>query len=183
MPLGNSLPFGLRDVKIFPTNVSTGVRNGPGVDLPASRTFSFKEVVESEQLDGDDAVHAQHDYNPLVEWELEGGGISMEAYALLAGGTVTAAGITPTQTKTYTKRKNQTRPYFEVEGQAISDSGGDMHMVVYRCKADGDIEGGFENGSFMLTKAAGKGYGEMAEDGKLYDFVQNETVAAIVVGT
>lgn len=182
MPLGNSLPFGLRDVKIFPVSQSTGVRSGIGVDLPSSRTFSFKEVVESEQLDGDDAVQASHDYNPMVEWELEGGGISMEAYAAMAGGTVTASGTTPAQTKTYTKRKNEGRPYFEVEGQAISDSGGDMHMIVYRCKADGDIEGGFEGGSFMLTKAAGKGYGELAEDGKLYDFVQNETVSPIDVG-
>lgn len=179
MPLGNTLPFGLRDVKVFSLDGS-GARVVPGQDLPASRTFSFKETVESEQLEGDDQIQASHEYNPVVEWELESGGISMEAYAIIAGGTVTSTGTTPSQVKTYTKRKDQARPYFEVEGQAISDSGGDMHCIVYRCKADGDIEGGFENGSFMLTKATGKGFGEVGDNGDLYKFVQNETVTAIV---
>jgi hypothetical protein len=179
MPLANTLPFGLRDVKLFSLDAS-GERVVPGEDLPVSRTFSFKEVVESEQLEGDDQVQGSHEYNPMVEWELESGGISFEAYKILAGGTVTTSGVAPAQVKTYSKDKSQSRPYFEVEGQAISDSGGDMHAVVYRCKADGDLEGGFENGSFMLMKAAGKGYGQLGDSGKLYDFIQNETVAAIV---
>jgi hypothetical protein len=176
MPLGNTLPFGLRDVKLYPLD-STGAR-GTGVDLPVSRTFAFKETVSSEELVGDDVVQGSHDYNPKVEWELEAGGISLEAYVIIAGGTVTASGTTPSQKKTYSKLRTQSRPYFEVEGQAISDSGGDMHCVVYRCKADGDLDGKFENGGFFLTKASGKGYGRTDND-KLYDFVQNETVTPI----
>jgi len=176
MPLANTLQFGLRDVRLYPLN-SSGAR-GTGVDLPVSRTFSFKETVSSEQLEGDDVVIAAHDYNPLVEWELEAGGISFEAYAVLAGGTVTSTGTTPAQVKTYSKLNTQSRPYFEVEGQAISDSGGDMHCVVYRCKADGDLEGSFENGSFLMSKGAGKGYGR-TDNNKLYDFVQNETAVSI----
>lgn len=175
MALANTLPFGLRDVRLFPLN-SAGAR-GTGVDLPVSRTFSFKETVSSEQLEGDDIVQAIHDYQPIVEWELESGGISLEAYAVLAGGTVTATGTTPAQVKTYSKLTSNSRPYFEVEGQAISDSGGDMHCVVYRCKADGDLEGSFENGSFMMTKCAGKGLGR-TDNAKLYDFIQNETAVA-----
>lgn len=176
MPLGNTLPFGLRDVRLYPLN-SAGVR-GTGVDLPVARTFSFKETVSSEQLEGDDVVQGSHDYNPIVEWELEAGGYSLEAYAILAGGTVTASGTTPAQVKTYSKLTTNSRPYFEVEGQAISDSGGDMHAVVYRCKCDGDLDGKFENGAFALTKASGKGYGRL-DNSKLYDFVQNETAVAI----
>lgn len=181
MPLGNSLPFGLRDVKLFPVDSATGARVvASGVDLPSSRIFSFKEVAESEQLDGDDQIQAMHEYNTVVEWELEAGGISLEAYAMVAGGSVATSGLDPDEVKTYTKLKSDSRPYFEVEGQAISDSGGDLHMVVYRCKADGDIEGGFQNGTFMLTKASGKGYGLPGEDGKLYDLVQNQAVTSIV---
>lgn len=179
MPLGNTLPFGLRDVKIFGLDAA-GARVVPGEDLPASRVFSFKETVESEQLDGDDVIQASHEYNPVVEWELEGGGISFEAYAMMGGGEVTVTGLSPVEVKSYVKKKSQNRPYFEIEGQAISDSGGDMHAIVYRCKADGDLEGGFEGGSFMLTKATGKGYGKLGDEGELYEFVQNETVATIV---
>lgn len=176
MPLGNSLPFGLRDVRLFPLTTA-GIR-GTGVDLPVSRTFSFKETVSAEQLVGDDVVQGTHDYNPMVEWELEAGGISLDAYVVLTGGTLTSTGTTPAMVKTFSKKTTDSRPYFEVEGQAISDSGGDMHCVVYRCKVDGDIDGKFENGNFFLTKASGKGFGRL-DNQKLYDFVQNETAVAI----
>lgn len=180
MALGNTLPFGLRDVKLYAVD-AVGVRSGAGVDLPVSRTFSFKETTSSEQLVGDDIIQGSHEYNPVVEWELEAGGYSLEAYAILAGGTVGSSGTTPAQVKTYTKKNTDARPYFEVEGQAISDSGGDMHAIVYRAKCDGDLDGKFENGNFALTKASGKAYGRLS-DGKLYDFVQNETTTPIVVG-
>jgi hypothetical protein len=180
MALGSSLPFGLRDVVLFALDAS-GARVSPGVDLPASRTFSFKQTVKAEELMGDDIIVAAHDYEPKVEWELEGGGISLEAYSIIAGGTVTTTGTTPSTKKTYTKLTTQGRPYFEVEGQAISDSGGDMHAIVYRCKADGDLDGKFENGAFYLTKAGGKGYGRL-DNSKLFEFIQNETTTAITLG-
>lgn len=176
MALGNALPFGLRDVRLYPLDAA-GAR-GTGVDLPVSRTFAFKETVSSEELMGDDVIVAAHDYDPKIEWELEAGGISLEAYAVIAGGTVLTTGVTPAQIKTYTKLRTSSRPYFEVEGQAISDNGGDMHAIVYRCKADGDLDGKFENGGFFLTKASGKGYGR-ADNNKLYEFVHNETAVAI----
>lgn len=180
MPLGNSLPFGLRDVRLWQLD-ATGARVTPGVDLPVSQTFSFKETVSSEQLMGDDVIQASHDYNPIVEWELDAGGISLEAYTILTGGTVTTTGVTPAQVKTLSKLTTDSRPYFEVEGQAISDNGGDFHCIVYRCKADGDLDGKLDNGNFFVTKATGKGYGRL-DNQKLYDFIQNETVAAIVDG-
>lgn len=180
MPLsGNVLPFGLRDVKLYPL-LNTGLRDTAGkVDLPVARVFSFKETENFETLEGDDMTAASHGAGPVAEWDLEGGGISFAAWKILAGGTTTATGTTPNQKTTYTKLNTDSRPYFEVEGQAISDSGGDFHMVVYKCKADGDLEASMENGNFTLTAASGKGYGQDTT-GKLYDFVQNETVTAIL---
>lgn len=180
MPLGNSLPFGLRDVKLWALDAS-GARTGAGVDLPVARTFSFAEAEDYETLEGDDITVATHGKGPTVDWELEAGGISLEAYAIMAGGTVTATGSTPNQKKTFTKLNTDARPYFDVEGQAISDSGGDFHTLVYRCKADSSLEGNHENGAFRLTSASGKGYGPVA-GGELYEFVQNETPTAIVAG-
>lgn len=181
MPLANSLPFGLRDVKIWQLD-DTGARMNPGVDLPVAQTFSFKETVSSDQLKGDDIIQASHDYEPIIEWELDAGGISLEAYAILTGGTVTSSGTTPSQIKTFSKLTTDAKPYFEVEGQAISDSGGDMHCIVYRCKNDGDMDGKFDNGTFFVTKATGKAYGRL-DNQKLYEFIQNEAVTAIVPGT
>lgn len=178
MTLPHALPFGLRDVKLWALD-STGNRTGSGVDLPVSRTFSFNETEDFEELEGDDITQASHGAGPKVEWELESGGIPIDAYKIMAGGSTAVTGSGATEKKTFTKLTTDQRPYFEVEGQAISDSGGDVHCVVYRCKADGDLEGSFENGSFMLTKAKGKGYGSLVNS-KLYEFIQNATVTAIV---
>lgn len=178
MALPTALPFGLRDVKLWALD-ATGTRSGSGVDLPVSRTFSFSEVEDFEELEGDDTTVASHGAGPKVEWELEAGGISLDAYKIIAGGAVVTTGSGASEKKTYTKLRTDSRPYFEVEGQAISDSGGDLHCVVYRCKADGDLEGSFENGSFSMTKCKGKGYGSTST-GKLYEFIQNASETAIV---
>lgn len=175
-----ALPFGLRDVKLTPLGADGGTP-GTAVDLPVSRTLSFSETEEFEELRGDDTVAASHGSGVIVEWSLEGGGISLEAYAVMAGGTITSSGTTPNIKKTFSKMETDPRPYFKAEGQSINDNGGDFHCLVYRCKADGSLEGELGNGSFWLTSASGKGYGslESANTGKSYDFVHNETATAI----
>lgn len=182
MPLNtHPLPFGLRDVKLKSVNASTGAL-GTAIDLPVARTFSFSDSEDFETLQGDDVTVASHGNGPTVGWELESGGLPFEAFQVMAGGTVTTTGTTPNQKKVFSKLTTDTRPYFQAEGQAISDSGGDVHGVVYRCKADGDLEGEMGNGAFWLTSASGTGFGDTvgaSPTNKLYDFVQNETAVAI----
>lgn len=181
MALSNpSLPFGLRDVKIYPIDINNNV--GSGVDLPAMQIFSFKEAESFEILKGDDLSLASHGGGPTVTWELESGGISLDAYAVIMGGTVTTTGVSPNTIKTYTKGALDQRPYFQVEGQAISDSGGDFHCVVFRCKADAGFDGSMTNSKFWVSKATGTGFGNVNSGGdlRLYSFVQNESVTAIV---
>lgn len=174
-----SLPFGLRDVKVYPIDDEGNI--GAGVDLPAAQTFSFKEAETFEVLKGDDLSLASHGGGPTVSWELESGGISMEAYQVIMGGTITTSGTEPNLVKTYTKGALDQKPYFQVEGQAISDSGGDFHAVVYRCKADGGFDGSMANSKFWVSKATGTGFGNVQTGGDLtlYEFVQNEAVTAI----
>jgi len=176
----NSLPFGLREVVLFPLD-ATGARvAGGAVKLPVSRTFSFTESEDFETLEGDDRTAASHGSGGTVDWELEGGGVSLAVWKVVSGGTITESGTTGSGKRVYRKRATEQRPYFDVEGRAISDNGGDFHMVVYRCKADGDLEASMENGSFTLTSLKGTGFGaDDATDDFLYDFVQNETATAI----
>jgi hypothetical protein len=182
MTLAHPLPFGLRDVKLTPFTTDAATTYGtPSVDLPVARTFSFSETEEFEELKGDDTTAASHGAGPVIEWSLESGGLPFDAFKVMAGGTVTDSGATPAQIRVFSKLATDSRPYFKAEGQAISDSGGDVHGIVYRAKADGSLEGEFGNGAFFLTSASGKGYGSnvTADLGKLYDFVQNETAVAI----
>ena len=177
------LPYGLRDVKITPyTDATATVLAGASIDLPNGRTFSFAETYAFEDLRGDDSLVATHGAGPQVKWSLEGGGVSLQAVQAMYGGTLTTTGTTPNRVVKLRKLKTDIRPYFKVEGQMISDSGGDFHAVVWRCRATDDLSGEFADGQFFLTGASGVGLGCLINDaslGTVWDLVQNETAVAI----
>ena len=62
--------------------------------------------------------------------------------------------------------------------QAISESGGDFHVILYKCKATDGVEGELSDGAFWLTSASGTAIGRTSDD-NVYDFVENETATAI----
>jgi hypothetical protein len=173
----NTLPYGLRDVKIAPLNPD----DSPGtlVDLPASQTMSFSESEEFTELRGDDKVIAIRGKGPKIEWELDAGGVSFAAYKVLAGGVLTQTGTPPAGVETILKKVTDARPYFWTEGQAISDSGGDFHVTLFRCRASSSIEGSLTDGEFWITKATGDALGNASDE--LYEFVHNETATDIDV--
>lgn len=175
-----TLPYGLRDVKLTPYLTATTLAT-TSVDLPNSRTFSFEEAEEFEELRGDDKVVATVGKGASVSWELESGGIDLEAYQVMNGGTITETGVAPATVRTYTKKSTDVRPEFKVEGQAISESGGDFHVVLYRAKATDSLSGELADGTFWLTSASGSALPARLT-GKvdhLYDFVENDTAKAI----
>ncbi len=169
------LPYGLRDVALYPL---TGETPGTAVHIPNNQTFAFAEAEQFDELRGNDGFVAIHGKGPQVDWELDHGGISFQAVQTMYGGTITTTGTTPNQKTTYAKKSTDVRPYFMVEGQAISDSGGDFHAKLYRCKANGDLKGDMKDGTFWITGAKGKAIGR-SSDGALYDLIQNESVTAI----
>lgn len=173
-------PFGLRQVKIVPVNALGVEMEDEAVFLPASRTFGFAESEEFETLTGGDRTVASRGAGPTVGWELEGGGISLEAWKALSGGTITTTGTTPDRVTKFTKKTSDARPYFNVYGRALSESGGDFQMVVYRCIADGDLEATMEGGAFLLTAASGNGYGNESTE-LLYDFLEHETATPLTL--
>lgn len=170
------LPFGARDLKVYPLN---GEIIGSGVDLPNARTLSFTEAESFQDLRGDDALVAVHGVGPEVQWEIEGGGCCLEIIKTIFAGTITETGTSPNGIKIYHKARTDVRPYFRIEGQAVSDSGGDFHVVIYRARATGDLTGKLNDSAFFLTNVKGRGLGRLS-DNALYDFVQNETQTAIV---
>lgn len=176
------LPYGLREVVITPYTDAAATTLGTPVKLPNSRTFSFAETEEFEELRGDDRLVATKGAGPQVEWELEGGGVSLEAVAAMYGGSVVESGIAPNKVKTLSKLVTDERPYFKVEGRAISDTGGDLHIVVYKCKATDNLEGELADGSFFLTGASGAGLAAtlVGKEDIVWEFVQNETATEII---
>lgn len=175
----SALPYGMRDIKVTPitSDVAGVVTYGTFVDLPASRTLSWTQNEDFEELRGDDVVVAERGNGLLIEWDLEGGGISLDAKAVMDGSINTTSGVSPNSIKTNATIGTTSKPYFRIDGQAINDNGGDTKVILYRCKATGGLEGSFEEGSFTMTSCSGKAYPNSA--GKLYDVLHSETAAAI----
>jgi hypothetical protein len=172
----------MRDTKVTPYTTDASTTLGTGMDNPNARTLSFSESEDYEELRGDDKVIAIRGKGASVEWEMENGGIAIPAYKAMNGGATVTTGVTPNQVTTYTKKVTDTRPYFKGEGQSISDSGGDFHVVLHRARASDSLEGELSDGAFWLTSASGQAI-PAAIAGKtdvLYEFVLNETATAIV---
>jgi hypothetical protein len=189
MSLGNALPFGLRDIQIVPYPSLAATDFGTTlVDLPNAQTFSFTEKEDYTELRGDDVLVTSHGQGAQLDCSLESGGISMDAYKAINGGQIIETGVTPNQIRRYRKLSTDQRPFFAVIGKAISDSGGDLHAVVYRARATGDIAGEFKDGEFFVPSADITGFpcfvagslGGAEISGALYDFVQHETIATII---
>lgn len=181
MPWDTGLPYGLADTKLTPYTTDAATTLGTGADYPNARSMSFSEAEDFEELRGDDKVIAIRGKGASVDWEMEHGGITLPAYKLMAGGTVTTSGTTPAQITTFTKKVTDVKPYFKAEGQAISDNGGDFHAVLYKCRASDSLEGELADGAFWLTSASGQALPATltAKVDVLYDFILNETKAPI----
>lgn len=161
--------FGLRQLR-FVVGVSY-------VDAPAAMELSFKERIVSDELKGNDKVVDAVAISEAVEWELSDGAVALELWALITGRSAIEAGTTPNRTMTYSANAQKAFPWFKVYGKAIDSSTGDVHCKVPKAKLT-ELEGKFENGKFWVTKAKGIA----VDDGtNLYQFVQNETSAALPV--
>lgn len=182
MTLPISIPYGIRDIKITPyTDAAAETLGTTVVDLPYGQTMKFSEAEDFDTLRGDDKVVTTHGQGPTGTWELGAGGISLEAVAAMTGATVTSDGTTPALTKSITKKTTDIRPWFKIEGQSISDSGGDFHVVLYRCRMTDTLDGELTDATFYITSAKGVFLGSNVDDDKdkLWNFVQNETAVAI----
>lgn len=187
--LGTALPYGMRDCKFTPyTDALGSVLGSASIDLPNIQTLSFSETEEFQELRGDDKVVTTRGKGAQVEWELEAGGYSMKVWAILTGGSVDETGAAGTggnpgtRKVTLRKRSTQARPFFRIEGQAISDSGGDIHVTIFRARCNSSIDGKFGDGEFFITSAKGLGLPMPDDTGKgdfLYEFVQNEVETAV----
>lgn len=171
-----SLPYGIRDIKVYPYTGDTPAATG--IDLPNARTLSFSEAEDFEELRGDDGVVAVHGNGASVDWDLEAGGINLDALKAINGGTVTTSGVTPDEVSTYVKNETDQRPYCKIVGQAISDAGGDFHVVLHKARSTGEVSGELSDGAFWLTSANGRAIGRAA-DRRIYEFLSNETVTPV----
>lgn len=178
------LPYGLRDIKLQAYTDADGTTLGITatdiVDLPNAQTLSFSETEDFTELRGDDRTVTTHGQGPIVEFEFESGGLPLTALPIMVGGETDEIGTTPNVRTKFSKKGSHARPWFRIFGRVISDSGGDVHAVIYRCKVSDTFEGEFADGEFFVTDGSGQGLPMLDEaEDNLYDFIHNETATPL----
>ena len=153
-------PFGLREV------LFVSMDNENSENLPASRTLSFTERVMSAEFNGDDELQGVVTIPIGCEGELEAGGISLEAYALITGHELTSGAGTNTL-----EGNSSSFPYFQIFGKSVDDEGGDIHCKIYKAKLTEALKGDFKYGEFFVNKMKFVG---VKVGGKAFEFVANE---------
>lgn len=153
-------PFGLRDILLV------SMDNEESADLPASRTMSFTERVMSAEFTGDDELQGVVTIPIGCEGDLEAGGISLTAYALMTGHELTAGAGTNTL-----EGNTSSFPYFQIFGKSVDDEGGDIHCKIFKAKLTEALQGEFKYGEFFVTKMKFVG---VKVGGRAFEFVANE---------
>lgn len=182
-PVADALPYGIRDAKLTPyTDAQGTVLDTTSIDLPNMQTLSFSESEEFAELRGDDRLVTTRGQGAQVDWSLEAGGISIRAWAIMSGGTVIESGLTPNRKIILRKKATDTRPFFRIDGRIVSDSGGDVHVRIYRCRCNDTIEGDFSDGEFFVTSASGVGLPLLDDTNDLlYDIIRHETSTVLTL--
>lgn len=168
---GKIKPFGLRDLKL--TNIGGTVQ----VDLANAMTLTFKERLTAGEMRGDDATQAIVAFTDALEWEMEAGGLTMEAIAMITGRTVALTGTTPNQTNTISANAGDVYPYFKIYGQSMGDGNDDIHVKINKAKLTGALEGEWKDAEFFVTKCSGIAIDPGGTP--MYEIVQHETAATL----
>ena len=178
-----SLPYGANDLKLTQYADALGmVLGNASVDLPYLQHLNFTEAEEFAELRGDDKLITTRGRGSQVNWDIEGGGISSKAWAVITGGSVIERGLEPYREIEIRKKATQKRPFFRIDGKIISDSGGDILMRIYRCRANGDITANFTDGEFTTSSIAGVGLPLLDDTNDLlYSIFIRETSSALTL--
>ena len=171
MSVGGDKPFGLNDVKV------TDIAGSTQVDLPSARVFAFKPVMTSAEMTGDDKVVAVASRMSKAEWELESGGIDLDALAVITGWSVTSTGSTPNQIDTFQMDGGDCMPWFKIYGRSLGDDcTDDIHVLLDKVKCM-EMEGKLQDGEFYITKCSGVAIND-GSNGVLR-IIQHETAEAL----
>ena len=162
---------GLRDIKI--TNAAGTVQE----DLNAAVTFTFKPVVSTAVLRGDDVEKVRYTSVSGGEGTLSAGGYSSAAVAIMLGVTLTVAGSSPNETTTLDIPEGLVLPSFKIYGIAYDKNGGAKQVLLGNCTLTELPEISFQDEEFQMTNIS---VGVAADsNGRIARYIQQETAATL----
>lgn len=164
-------PFGVREIRVV-----VGATN---VALAAGQTVEAHEVLASAEINGDDAVAAVHSYPIKVEGKLTAAGMPLYAYSLITGRTIATTGATPTRVSTMSVAQGDSFPYFKMFVRAVTEDGGDVWNVLYKCKLTDGQAGQFAFGEFRMTDLTFTAVPDSGNSNKIWDIATHETAVSL----
>ncbi|OKJ06825.1 phage tail protein [Kitasatospora sp. CB01950] len=152
------------------------------VDLPGIRSLAINGNMQTKSLRGDNTLLDTQTYIDGVTAAAEHAKLSLDALAVMLGGTVTDSGATPAQKAVWSLTANSAPQYFKIEGVTPSNGsdliGGDVHVVLYKCTLSKFPELGMQGDDYRIPKFEVSSV-PLASTGKWMDVVMNETAVAI----
>lgn len=164
--------YGLRQVRLVSEDgLITGL-------LPAAQTLSWSERLATGELKDHRGLARVDTVIEGIEWSLEAGGISLQAYSLLLAASVETSGLSPNREQRVNRRRGDAMPYVKIYGRSLGDANDGLHVLLKRCKVT-SLEGSLGNQEFLLTECSGVGVADAT--GSLYEVVKVETDKALPV--
>jgi len=186
LPVDNIRLIELSDTKIAQllTDSSGSPTYSSSVDIPAITKLNIAPKTDTKKLHGDSLLLDVYQRTLEIECDFEFGELSLDAYVVMVGGSITASGTTPNQITKYSLTGlNNTPPYWKIEGQwTYAGAGiGDAHVILYKVKATDlpPVEINDASGNFGVQKVKGLAV-PCQSNQSWFDIVINETKTAIV---
>lgn len=177
--------YAVEDAKIYELTADPAGGSptyGAAIDIPGVKTVGIGGSVNNTTLRGDNSMLDSFSVLESVEVSMEWAKISLDAQALMLGGTVTDTGTTPNELATMARARTDRLKYFKLEAKTPADGvdpvGGDAHLVFYKCILSGFPESGLAEEDFQ-TQSVSLMAVPLISDDAWWDVVINETAAAL----
>lgn len=176
-----TIVLGLDNTKIFELTAdsSSALTYATAIEVPGIQKIEIAHNATEKALSSDEKVLDYYVKTDYFNWAFNSAKISLDALAILEGGTVTATGTTPNQVYTYSINESSVPKYFKLEAKANYTAGenGDFHLKLYKCKAN-NIDILYSASDYAIVSATGVAIAT-THDGSIKDYVINETATAI----
>ncbi|MFN2466134.1 MAG: hypothetical protein ABR598_07710 [Candidatus Dormibacteria bacterium] len=154
---------------------------GPLVNLPGPQSLQIGGNVKTDELRGGGGSIDQRAKITMLKVTIVHALLSLDALAVMAGGTESITGATPNTQAKYSQTVDKL-PAFLLE--ASSDVGvtdqGDVHHLFWKCRLDAVPKSGFGNETFEVPSLSFSVMRPFADRTKLWDILVNETALPIV---
>lgn len=171
-PTFATMPFGLRQVRV--SNMAGTLEE----DFDAAQEFTFEPEWTTAKQRGNDRTVGSFAHVSGGKGEFMDGKLSTTARAIVFGGTITQTGTSPNEQASMKWGGDGNMPYFKLQGKVMTESGGDLHIVIYKCMAVGGGNLEFKDGEFW---SPGFEFEAVYDDvaGCVWEEIAHETTTAL----